>query len=84
MPNEFLEKRVLTKEIKNFGTISKNTDKSLNVGKVLVHQKAPTTVEVNRNILEILFSNSMKTENKIDFKKKMKYPLSVVATPMRT
>ena len=79
MANEFLEKRVLTNEINFFDTISKNFDKNLIVRKrAPFHQKNLTTVEVNRNILGKLLSYSMKTENKIDFKEALKYPLSPV------
>ena len=79
MANEFLEKRVLTNEINFFDTISKNFDKNLIVRKrAPFHQKNLTTVEVNRNILGKLLSYSMNTENKIDFKEALKYPLSPV------
>ena len=79
MANEFLEKRVLTNEINFFDRISKNINKNLIVRKrAPFHQKIATAVEVNRNILGKLLSYSMKTENKIDFKEALKYPLSPV------
>ena len=79
MVSEFLEIRVLTNEINFFDTISKNIDKSLIERKrAPFHQKNAKTVEVNRNILGKLLSYSMQTENKIDFKEDLKYPLSPV------
>ena len=67
----------IEKQDKFFNTISKNIDKSLIVIDSF-SSKNPTTVQVNRNILGKLLSYSIKTENKIDFKEALKYPLSPV------
>ena len=76
---DFVNKRILTKEIAIHNPIKRNPIKNFNTSRrKTVLKGGKKTIEVNRNILAKLFSISLKQDEKIDFQKALVFPLSEV------